>query len=84
MTYTKEVIQYFYEDDTREQEDLIDQLEQGAFHGDFVSYDEKEIKKLIEALRSDSGHYTQEQFQMLKEINHIGAKIILAYHLEDQ
>lgn len=82
MSYTKAVIEYFNNEDLREQEDLVNQIESGAYEAELSGIKGKVIDELVEAI-NDNSDLSVAQLEILKKINHIGAKIILAHHLED-
>lgn len=77
MDYSKAVVQYFNEVDTREQEDLANQIEEGAYSEELSSARDAEVDKLIEDLRANN-ILSESQLNLIRNIDHIGAIIILA------
>lgn len=77
MNYSKKVIQYFNDSDTREQEDLASQIEEGVYAEELSSLSDSEIDRLVSDLR-ENNDLSAAQMKVLKKIDHIGAAIILA------
>lgn len=76
MSYVKEIIEYFNSVDTREIDDLYEQILEGSYDDVVGHLTENELAKFLESL-SNNEEYTPAQLDILKKINHIGAKIIL-------
>lgn len=76
--FTKKVIEYFNNEDRREIEDLVSQIDDGAYEEELSEFSSKEVKSLMGAL-TENNTLSSKQKNMLNKINHIGAFIILAF-----
>jgi hypothetical protein len=81
--YTKKVIEYYNNEDTREHDDLADHLENGAYSSEIGGVDQSIVDDLALSLRSRD-ELSRSQISLLKKVNHIGAFIILAHLLENK
>lgn len=81
MEYHRKVIEYFINQDTREFEDLASQIESGSYEKELSHLTNAQISLLVESVRNNED-LTKSQIDSLKKVNHIGAFILLAYHLE--